>query len=73
MTNHADRFGFMNAGKPTITIPTKTHILVGSSYATYVAAFAFWKDFIFESAWTPVGILLSGFAIIAALKAFFHL
>lgn len=59
MTNHADRFGFMNAGNPPIPIPTKTHFLIGSSYSTLVVAFVFWKDFIFDNTWTPIGILLS--------------
>ena len=73
MTNYADRFGFMNAGNPPTRIPTKTHFLIGGSFATYVAAFAYWKDYIFDVTWTPVGILLSGLAIIASVKAVGHL
>ena len=30
MTNHADRFGFMQAGKPPVTISIKTHFLIGA-------------------------------------------
>lgn len=73
MTNHADRFGFMQAGKPPVTISIKTHFLVGSAHATYVIAFVFWKAWILTNAWTPLGILLTGFAIISAFKAVFHL
>ena len=73
MTNHADRFGFMQAGKPPVTISIKTHFLLGTGHAVYVLAYAFWRDWILNVAWTPFGILLTGFAIIAAFKAVFHL
>ncbi|MFB0964516.1 MAG: hypothetical protein QMC36_02295 [Patescibacteria group bacterium] len=73
MTNHADRFGFMQAGKAPVPVSIRTHFLIGSGHAIYVLAYVFWKDWILNAAWTPFGILLTGFAIISSLKAAFHL